>query len=54
MFAGARSILFSLGAVAFYQSSYFILIFVIGFLPQGSTSKNVLIGLIFVSIFVGF
>jgi hypothetical protein len=53
LFAGATFILFSLGAVAFFVSSYFIFIFVYGFLPQGSTSKYALIGLIIGSTLVG-
>ena len=54
VFAGAKSILYSLGAVAFFVSSYFIFITVYGFLPQGSTSIYALIGLIVASILVGF
>ena len=53
LFAGARFVLISFGAVVFFVSSYFLFIFVYGFLPQGSTSIYALVGLVLASIFVG-
>jgi len=54
LFAGARFVIISLGAVVFFVSSYFLFIFVYEFLPQGSTSIYALVGLIIASILVGF
>ncbi len=53
LFAGARFVLISFGAVVFFVSSYFLFIFVYGFLPQGTTSIYALVGLVLASIFVG-
>lgn len=53
LFTGARFVLISFGAVVFFVSSYFLFIFIYGFLPQASTSIYVLVGLLIATVIVG-